>query len=385
MIYLKRLLIQQRRAEMMKKTPLYENHVSLGARMVEYAGWNMPVQYTGVAEEVLAVRNDVGIFDVSHMGEIEVKGKDAADFLDWLMTRKVSGKQPDQVTYTILAQPDGGTVDDLLVYQTGEDTYLLAVNAANKDKDVVFINDSLPVFAKKKGDVDVTVTDYSPDYGQIALQGPKSAEKLAEFVDSTDWPEDVKEAVKGVKRFRQVTIPSKGDGPDWMISKTGYTGENGYEFYLPWDETPALWEKLIEMGVKPCGLGSRDTLRLEAGLPLYGHEMSPDISALDGGMGFFVDKDREFQGCVMRETHSRRILPLVSETKAIPREGYRVFAGEEEIGVITSGTFSPVLGKGIANAIIGKDVDVEGKEIFVEVRRKMQPFSVTSSPFVKLG
>lgn len=363
----------------MKKTPLYDRHVALGARMVEYAGWDMPVQYAGVKEETAAVRNGTGMFDVSHMGEIRISGQGAGAFLDWLLTRRVTGKKPDQVTYAIMSDADGGTVDDLLVYTLVEEDYLLVVNAANKDKDLVHIAKSLELYGG--GASGVTMADESDLYGQIAVQGPDSLECVLEVADALGLDESQVEELKGLKRFRAMTVKLEGEERDMIISRTGYTGENGYELYVPARTTPRYWDVFIEGGIEPCGLGARDTLRLEAGMPLYGHEMSADINALEGGMGFFVDLEHDFQGIAMKDKVSRRQLALESETRAIPREGYEVFIGDKRVGVITSGTFSPTLEKGIAFALVDLDTP-EVEEVEVQVRKNRQPFKVVKPPFV---
>ena len=257
----------------------------------------MPVQYAGISNEILAVRNKVGMFDVSHMGEVRVSVK----------VRRISQladdasryrQKPDQITYTILCAADGGTVDDLLVYTLGEEDYLLVVNAANKDKDVVHIETSLPIYGEKYPDRDISdikIIDESDLYGQIAVQGPESLAVLLDLSDKLGLTEEQRAQLEGLRRFRDMTVPVEGEELAMIISRTGYTGENGYELYIPIDKTGYYWDIFVEAGIEPCGLGSRDTLRLEAGLPLYGHEMSPTISPLEGGMGFFVDKDREFK------------------------------------------------------------------------------------------
>lgn len=368
----------------MKKTPLYDRHVALGARMVEYAGWNMPVQYAGIKEEVLAVREATGIFDVSHMGEIRVKGDGAGAYLDWLLSRAVTGKKPDQITYAIMSAADGGTVDDLLVYTLGEEDYMLVVNAANKDKDLVHMEASLATYRKAFPDrpAALDLIDESDLYGQLAIQGPDSLACLLELADQLGLDAGEQEELKGLKRFREMTVAVPGEDRALIISRTGYTGENGYELYIPAAKTAFYWDLFIEAGVVPCGLGARDTLRLEAGMPLYGHEMSPDINALEGGMAFFVDLERDFQGSAMKDRVTRRQLALISDTKAIPREGYPVYLEDRQVGHISSGTFSPVLEKGIAFALVDLDTpEVEAVE--VQVRKKRQPFTVVKPPFVK--
>ena len=367
----------------MKKTPLFDRHVALGARMVDYAGWNMPVQYAGIKEEIAAVRKETGIFDVSHMGEIRVSGQGAGEFLNWLLTRRVTGKKSDQITYAILSAADGGTVDDLLVYTMGEEDFMLVVNAANKDKDLLHIRESLNSYqtAFKDRPSAISIVDESDLYGQIAVQGPGSLDCMLEVAGRLGLDKEQEEQLKGLKRFHEMTVELEGEDRGMIISRTGYTGENGYELYVPASRTAAFWDIFVEAGVEPCGLGSRDTLRLEAGMPLYGHEMSPDINALEGGMSFFVDLDHEFQGRVMKDKVTRRQLALVSDTKAIPREGYEVHVQGKKAGVITSGTFSPTLDKGIAFALVGLDTP-EVEKVEVLVRKNLQPFTVVQPPFV---
>ncbi|MFA5586909.1 MAG: glycine cleavage system aminomethyltransferase GcvT [Saccharofermentanales bacterium] len=367
----------------MKQTPLYNRHVALGARMVDYAGWNMPVQYAGIKEEILAVRRETGLFDVSHMGEIRVSGQGAGAFLDWLLSRRVTGKKDDQITYAILSAADGGTVDDLLVYTMGAEDYLLVVNAANKDKDLVHIRQSLLAYKDvfKDRQAEITILDESDLYGQIAVQGPGSLDCMLQVARELGLSREEEVQLAELKRFRQMRLTLEGQDRDLIISRTGYTGENGYELYIPAAKTAYYWDLFIQAGVEPCGLGARDTLRLEAGMPLYGHEMSEDINALEGGMGFFVDLDHEFQGQVMKDRVRRRQLALVSDTKVIPRDGYEVYVQDKMVGVITSGTFSPVLEKGIAFALVDLDTP-EVDEVQVLVRKNLQPFTVVKPPFV---
>ncbi|MGI6157038.1 MAG: glycine cleavage system aminomethyltransferase GcvT [Saccharofermentanales bacterium] len=367
----------------MKKTPLNDRHVALGARMVDYAGWDMPVKYEGIPSEVMAVRENVGVFDVSHMGEIRVKGAGAGAFLDWLLSRPVSHKKADQITYVIMAQADGGTVDDLLVYPLGEEDYLLVVNAANKDKDFAHIRDSLKVYGETYPDREhaVEILDESDLYGQIAVQGPKSLDALVAMADRIGLTPEHVEQLKGLKRFREMFVPIEGEDRPLILSRTGYTGENGYELYMPAAKTGMYWDACMDAGVVPCGLGARDTLRLEAGMPLYGHEMSEEINALDANMGFFVDLDRPFQGRAMQDNVTRRQIAIVSDTRAIPREGYDVLLDGKKVGVISSGTFSPTLEKGIAFAFVDPDTP-EVEKVDVQVRKRVQPFTVVKAPFI---
>lgn len=369
----------------MKKTPLNDRHHKLDARMVDYAGWDMPVQYEGIKEETLAVREKVGIFDVSHMGEVYVCGEGSADFLNWLLTRKVTGKKPDRITYAILCYEDGGTVDDLLVYQTGESCYMLVVNAANKDKDVAHLDDSLSVYREKHPDDtrEITVIDASDEYGQVAVQGPESLDVMVEAAPAIGLDAEQTEALKALKRFQQITVAVPGEARDMIISRTGYTGENGYEIYMPRTKAAEVWDAFLDLGVTPCGLGARDALRLEAGLPLYGHELSADINPLEGGMAFFVDFEHEFQGQAMKDNATRKVIALESEGRAIPRDGYEVFYNGEQVGTVSSGSFSPTLGKGIAFALVTADFPDDADEVEVQVRKKRVPFKIVTTPFVK--
>lgn len=363
----------------MKQTPLNERHKALGARMVDYAGWDMPVQYEGIAAETLAVRNNCGIFDVSHMGEILVSGDGAGEFLNWLLSRKVTGKEPDQITYTIMCQSDGGVVDDLLVYTVPEG-YLLVVNAANKDKDLVHIGDSVRLFSDRFGvaATEINYDDLSPAYAQVAVQGPRSLDFMLKAGALLGLDDEGVEALTTLKRFRSLNLPAVDEeGPPLIISRTGYTGEDGYEVYGSARLIIALWDFLTIEGCVPCGLGSRDALRLEAGLPLYGHEMSAEINPLDADLDFFVKFDRPFQGDGMVKT--RKIVRLVNPGRKIPRDGYPVFHGDDEVGYVTSGGFSPTLGKGIANALVRMEVPADVKELGVTIRGKKIMFDVVEN------
>lgn len=342
--------------------------------MVDYAGWEMPVQYEGIVPETAAVRRQCGIFDVSHMGEILVTGDRAGNFLDWLLTRRVAGKASDQITYAIMCYSDGGVVDDLLVYPADKG-YLLVVNAANKDKDLAHLADSLRLFKTENdlSDDAVVIEDQSDLYAQIAIQGPESKNYMETVAKLLQLDAKTAGTLSGLKRFRSLLPDSGLHNPATIISRTGYTGEDGFEIYGQDTVIVELWDALISAGCAPCGLGARDALRLEAGLPLYGHEMSESINPLDAGLDFFVNFDRQFQGDKMRKT--RKLLRLINPGKQIPRAGYPVFQADLEVGYITSGGFSPTLGRGIANALVANDL-VLGSELMVEIRDKQVPFKV---------
>ena len=357
----------------MRKTPLYEKHVFLGARMIEFAGWIMPLQYTGILQEHEAVRQQAGLFDVSHMGEVMIRGKGATEFIQKLITNDISGMREYRVLYSPMCYPDGGTVDDLLVYKFDAERYLLVVNAANIQKDVEWI------VAHKPDDVEVE--DLSEGYAQLALQGPKSQEILQKIVDI---------ALDSVKFFMFADGVNVAGVPA-LLSRTGYTGEDGFEIYVQADSALKVWDAIMEAGaefhVMPAGLGARDTLRLEAALALYGHELSPDISPLEAGLDRFVKLDKaDFIGreALIKQKEggiSRKLVGLEMIDKGVPRQGYEVQVEGKNAGYITSGSFSPTLKKNIALALIEVSHAVPGSRVDVVVRNKALKAEVVKIPF----
>jgi len=357
----------------LRKTPLYEKHVFLGARMIEFAGWIMPLQYTGILQEHEAVRQQAGLFDVSHMGEVMIRGKGATEFIQKLITNDISGMREYRVLYSPMCYPDGGTVDDLLVYKFDAERYLLVVNAANIQKDVEWI------VAHKPDDVEVE--DLSEGYAQLALQGPKSQEILQKIVDIS---------LDSVKFFRFADGVNVAGVPA-LLSRTGYTGEDGFEIYVQADSALKVWEAIMEAGaefhVMPAGLGARDTLRLEAALALYGHELSPDISPLEAGLDRFVKLDKaDFIGreALIKQKEggiSRKLVGLEMIDKGVPRQGYEVQVEGKNAGYITSGSFSPTLKKNIALALIEVSHAVPGSRVDVVVRNKALKAEVVKIPF----
>lgn len=361
----------------MKRTTLYENHLKLKAKMVDFAGWEMPLQYSGIKTETLAVRNAQGVFDVSHMGEIFVSGKKAADFLDYLLSRKISHKNPALTNYAFLCYEDGGVVDDLMVYQLNPEQFMLVVNAANTDKDFDYIKQILSDYPENQ---DVKVEDLSDIYGLLAIQGNGSLEPVQAALEKV-FPElNFSTELQDLKRFRQMHIPL--DEANLIISRSGYTGEDGYEVYLPQKYVSSLWENLIDLNITPCGLGARDALRLEAGLPLYGHELSDKINPVEAGLDKFVDFDREFLGAKMIGTMRYHIIALTATDHSIPRDHYKVYYHGKEIGEITSGSFSPTLNKGIAFALVSTELPEDAEQVQVEIRRKQANFLITKTPFI---
>ena len=361
-----------------KRTELYEKHKSMGAKILNYAGWDMPIQYEGLVPEHNAVRNEAGLFDVSHMGNISVTGKDALPFLDYIMTNDISKMKDNQVVYTFMCYPDGGVVEDLLVYKTNTEKYNLIVNAANLDKDWDWVNE-------QKKDFDVELENLSPETAVLALQGPKAQEILQKLTDL-----DLDE----IKPFYFKEEVKVEDVNTMMVSRTGYTGEDGFEIYLSPEDSVKLWDQILEAGkeegIKPAGLGSRDTLRFEAMLPLYGQELSKDITPLEAGLKFFVklDKESDFIG---KEALQKQVDEGLERTsvgfellgRGIPREGYKVQKDGEEIGYVTTGYMSPTLGKNIGNALIKTSEKELGNEIDIMVRKKPVKAKIISKNFLK--
>ncbi len=366
---------------MAQKTPLYEKHVSYGGEVVDYAGWLLPVKYEGLAPEHHAVRNDAGLFDVSHMGEITVKGKDAFDYVNHLITNDLTTIGDGQVIYSLLCNEKGGVVDDLLVYRKGQDDMYIVVNAANTDKDFAW-------FLAQKGNYDVEIKNISAETAQIALQGPKAEKVLQKLAKNVDLANDIK-----FFTFKEnITLGDCGD--KFLVSRTGYTGEDGFEIYGCGECMNKLWDAILEIGkedgVKPCGLGCRDTLRFEAALPLYGNEMDDVITPLEASLGYFVKlkQEADFIGkealSKMKEAGvPRKLIGLELKGKGIARHGAKVFKGEEEIGFVTTGYLSPTLGKTIANVIVKTEYAEVGNEVEVELRNKRVPAVLISKKFLK--
>lgn len=368
----------------MKRTPLYEKHVALEAKMAEFAGYEMPIEYpSGISAETLAVRQACGIFDVSHMGEIRVKGEAAEPYLNWLLSRPIDGKSQALVSYVVMCYPNGGAVDDFLVYRFAEKhDFWLVVNAANKDKDYAYFLEQKEEFFKRFPEYgqDLEIIDESDSYGQVALQGPQAAALMEKYLQGRKEDQAVIDEVLGLKNYR--TFRRVLDqGLSLVISRTGYTGEDGFEIYAPKEDMSAIWDELTALGATPAGLGARDCLRLEAGMPLYGHEISHELNALDAGLGFVV-KDHEpfIAGKIVAK---KKLIPLISVKKAIPREGYVVKYQDKEVGYVSSGVYSPTVEKGIAYAYVDLDFPDDAEDFTVEIHRKDRPFQKCKTPFYK--
>ena len=353
------------------KTCLYDSHVALGAKMSPFAGFIMPIQYAGIVQEHLAVRQHVGMFDVSHMGEIFVEGPDAEAFVNHIFTNEIRGFEPGKVLYGMMCYENGGTVDDLLVYREFEkDHFLLVVNAANIDKDFDWIKEQVKGF-------NCTVRNESPVWGQIAVQGPE-AEKTV--IDVLGYKEA---ASLGFYTFCDVEYKGKR----LILSRTGYTGEDGFELYTTIENTIEIWDRLLKAGVQPCGLGCRDTLRFEAGLPLYGDELSPEISPVMAGLGMFCKYEKDFVGkeALLDQKAGnldKKLVGIEIFDKAIPRAGYPVELEDgTEVGVVTTGYHSISLGRSICFALVRKDVSALDTPLSVRIRKKVFPGKVIKKRF----
>ena len=362
----------------MKKTPLNQLHRDLGARMVDFGGWDMPVQYSGVIDEHQAVRQAAGLFDVSHMGEVEVSGSNALAFIQHLTINDASKLVDGQVQYSAMCYPEGGVVDDVTLYRFNESRYLFCVNASNADKDFAWMEQVLA----KSAMTDVVLTNRSDEFAQIALQGP-NAEKILSGLT------DVALADLTYYHFCEGEVA----GVKMIISRTGYTGEDGFELYLPASAAVEIWQQLMTSGAPhgllPIGLGARDTLRLEKGYALYGHELSQEISPLEAGLAWITKLDKDgFVGKAALVTMKadgvpRRRVGLVMQERGIPREGYPVFVGDREVGVVTSGTMSPTLKVGVALALVEPAVAQADTELEVAIRNRRTVAKVARPPFVK--
>ncbi len=355
-----------------KKTPLYEEHVKLDARIVEFGGYDMPVQYSSAIEEHNAVRNNAGLFDVSHMGEFRVTGRDSGKYLQKLIPTSMKKLENNKGMYSCLCREDGGIIDDIFIFMISESEYFIVVNAGTKDKDFNWFKSHI------KGDVHVE--DITDETAKIDIQGPSSFEIISKIFNPG--------FISGLERFYFGF--TEYNGIKIMISNTGYTGEAGYELYIDRSEAVSLWNTLLEngksKGLIPCGLASRDSLRLEACYSLYGHELGEDINPVEAGLSWLVSNESDFTGSGavlgMKEKGSERRIYCVSMVgKGIPREGYKVEKEGDEIGYLTSGGFSPVFGKGIALAMLKKGIVKTGDSVDIVIRNKKVEAEIVKRPF----
>jgi len=370
------------------KTPLHDWHAAHGGRMVDFGGWSMPVQYSTIIEEHQATREAVGLFDISHMGRVLFDGPDTAAFLDGLMTRSVADMKPQQIRYSLMCNEAGGVLDDVLVYRpvlreeepTGG--YGLVINAGNREKILAWMHDHLE--KGQLGDYTVQINDKTAEYSMIAVQGPKAIELLDPFttgeLTSMRYYTGQLMSVAGVECF---------------VSRTGYTGEDGCELICDADKIVGLWEHLLaaaeKVGGKAVGLAARDTLRLEAGMPLYGHELLESINPIEAKLGFAINlRDREFIGKeaiaqFQQDSNQRVRVGLQLEGRRVPREECRLLRDEEEVGIVTSGTFSPTFGHPIAMGYVKPTVAALGTTFDVDIRGKLHPATVVPLPFYQRG
>jgi aminomethyltransferase len=346
-------------AQTLQRTPLHERHVALGARMVPFAGWEMPVQYDGVIPEVKAVRSDCGVFDVSHMGEFEVEGPRATELLQATLSNDLDKIAPGQAQYTLLTNERGGIIDDLIAYRLAEFRYLLIVNAANREADFRWL--------KEREIPGSDVRDVSDTYALLAVQGPRAIERL------------------GLPAARQFTYAEgEIDGIECMVNRTGYTGEPGCELLAMAEDAGDLWDRVVERGAVPCGLGARDTLRIEVCFPLHGNDITPDTDAVSAGLGWCCALDKEFSGAQeLREIKARgperKLVPFVMEEKAVPRQGMPIEGG----GEVTSGTHSPMLERGIGLGYVPVESATPETALTIDVRGKPRRARVVTRPIYR--
>ena len=357
----------------MKQTALYNTHIALGAKMVDFGGWSMPLQYKGILHEHQAVRNRAGIFDVSHMGRIAVEGLGAEALLDYLSTNTIYGKKDGTATYTVWCNQEGHAIDDLIIYRESPTKFFVVANASNREKDL----DHLLHYSAAR---DVIINEKYDEEGILAVQGP-TALPLIESV----FPE-----AKGLKPMHFITVERNGE--QIIISHTGYTGENGVEIFAKQSKIVKLWNTLLELGkpfgIEPVGLGARDTLRLEMGYALYGHELSESISPIESVSHWTLKKEKgDFIGksavdALKSSGKKRSQHGIILQGNAIPREGYPVLQNGKKIGVVTSGSFSPSLQKGIAIVFVEKNLQ-DGDSVEITIRQSNHPAKVTNLPFYK--
>ncbi len=361
----------------MQKTPLYDRHVKLAAKIIDFGGWAMPVQYTGVIEEHRTTREAAGLFDICHMGEIDVKGAGSFALLQYVMSRNLEDQEIGQMKLSILPNRQGGIIDDLTVYKFSEDYYRLVTNAVTKDKDLNWIRK----IKDEKGFPNVDLIDVTENTGKLDLQGPLSEGILQQTMNDSLAP----------LRYYCAVETKVLDSPA-IVSRSGYTGEDGFEIYVSADEVGKVWDALLEAGrsagIKPIGLGARDTLRLESGMMLYGNEMCETVSPFEVVYGWVTNLEKDFIGCdalmrQKREGVKKKLVGFEVEDRGIARHGYKVFKEGREIGEVTSGTFSPTLQKAIGLAFVPVECREPGTSIDIRIRDNLAKARVVALPFYK--
>ncbi len=359
----------------LKRTPLYERHLALGARLVEFSGWEMPVQYSSILDEHRAVRTRAGLFDVSHMGEFKIEGPDSLAFLQYLVPNDVSHLAIHQALYTQLCLPNGGTIDDLIIYYLAENHYMMVVNAGNIDKDFAWVEQQAKIF-------DVQVFNQSDTTALLALQGPEAQAILQPLADVD---------LSTIRYYH--CEPGVVDGINCIISRTGYTGEDGFELYCAPVDVVTLWNDLLaagkERGLLPAGLGARDTLRIEAGYCLYGHELDEQTNPLEAGLGWTVKLNKgEFIGRdallkVKEEGPKRKLIGIEMIERGISRAGYTIYENDQQIGSLTSGAPGPALNKNIGIGYVEASHAVVGNTVQIDIRGKRTAAQIVALPFYK--
>ena len=349
----------------MTYTPLYETHKSFGARMIDFAGWKLPLQFDGIRQEHMAVRTACGLFDVSHMGEIEITGPQSEALCQRLNTNDMAGLRDGRARYGLFCYPDGGAVDDLITYRFSQEHFLVCVNASNTEKVYRWIGDNCE-------GLDVEITDASSAYAQIAVQGPRSVSVMEKALGE--------ESVKDFPRFSFRVL--EGDAAGVIAARTGYTGEDGFELFVPAGDAVGIWEKLFEsgneFGIALCGLGARDTLRIEAGYPLYGNELDGETTPIEAGLGRYVKMDKgDFIGRdtlleQVKKGAARKAVGFKMLERGIARHGYGVVKNGKKIGEVTSGTMSPVLNVGVGIASVASGEVECGDEVGIEIRGQVR-------------
>jgi aminomethyltransferase len=342
----------------LRRTPLYEAHRDAGARMVDFAGWEMPILYTGILEEARAVRSDVGLFDISHMGRTRIVGDGATALLQSLTSNDAAALSPSEAQYSLLTNPQGGIIDDIIVYREGDDSYLVVINASNTYKDLDWIRAHTPPA--------VTVENNTADTAMIAVQGPRAPRLVSELAGNP--------ALLSLNRFQYAT--GRIAGAAATFCRTGYTGEDGFEVIVPAEQAMDVWKGLAQGGGVACGLGARDALRIEAGYPLYGHEIDDTTSPVEAGLTWVVKLEKgAFTGheairAVKESGPKRRLVGLTSPERIVPRQGYTIFAGNEAVGEVTSGVFSPTRGHSVAMGYVATPCARTGTHVEIAIRDK---------------
>lgn len=374
---------------MLKRTALFSAHQKLGARLIDFGGWEMPVQYTGIVEEHLAVRNAAGIFDISHMGEVTVSGAAAEEFLNRLLTNDVRKLTPGLGQYTLMCNEQGGVIDDLYAYKLSDAVYLLIINASRVDVDVAWMKSQYEKFARKN---ELKLTDASHNYSAVAVQGPRVKDFINDCIPGASISAMRVNHVTDLKKNEIGGFQTERGGV--LVSRTGYTGEDGFEIVGEEAAIQNMWDKVLSIGapfgIKPCGLGARDTLRTEVCYPLYGHELDEETTPIEAGVGFFVSLDKgEFNGRpVLAEqksqgTKKKLIAFKMTDKSAPPRPHYPLWVSGASNGIVTSGTQSPSLNIGIGMGYVPSDTAKVGAKIEIEIRGKRFAAAIVPKPIFK--